>query len=94
MRNQSNKTGNVPPLPNEEGMVVKKVDRGPLALVPYLPRVFGQVMYNNRGVVGYDWKEDNFLLYLKIADEDRAACSVLSLSDVDEIWIALKGKEV
>lgn len=84
------------PSPPIEG-IARKVDRGPLMITPDLGYVYGQVVWNNRGEMGYVYREalsashpistEHFLLHLKIDTADREARP--ELHGIEEIWVGL-----
>lgn len=85
----------VPPIPTGEG--VKEVDRGPLMITPGVGYIYGQVVWNNRGEMGYVYREalnvshpinaEHFLLHLEVDRTDREARP--ELNDIEEIWVGL-----
>ena len=81
---------NPPPVPPT--FWIRSVERGPIQYMPYLVYVYGQLMWNSRGEIGYEWRADNngdgFLLHLKITPTDVENCE--SLQDAEEIWIRLR----
>lgn len=74
-----------------KGGWIRNVPRGPIAFMPYLVYIYGQVLFNNRGALGYEFLgngDEGFVLYLKVEPDDRIKCE--SLFDTDEVWIRLR----
>lgn len=79
--------GNVPNIPTSYNK--RDVDVN-MPLPPFLAYVYGQVMFNERGLVGFHREDDCLILYLKVDQNDQLRPM---LGDVSEVWIALKRRE-
>lgn len=81
--------GNVPKIP--DAFLFGGGQANQTVVPDHLAYVFGQVMYNKRGVVGFDHKTDCLVLYMKLDQLDQQVRP--ALGEIEEIWLALRRKE-